>query len=120
MVTTPRRILVAVPDLFFSARIDATARASGTTLIVCALADLPERSRTEHPDMVIADLHAPGVFEAVRALRANLATRDLRVVGFYSHVDNETRAAALEAGVTDVMPRSAFTAKLGAILTGEA
>ena len=45
-------------------------------------------------------------------------TRELRVVGFYSHVDQATREAALASGVDDVLPRSAFTARLPAILAG--
>ena len=72
------------------------------------------------PDLAIVDLHTPGNLEAVRELRLDPATHELRVVGFYSHVDQDTRAAAVASGVSDVMPRSAFTAKLAAILSGTA
>jgi hypothetical protein len=38
-------------------------------------------------------------------------------VGFVSHVDSEVIAAARSAGVGEVMARSAFTARLGDILS---
>lgn len=114
-----RQVVIAVPDLFFATRIVETARVRAVEVAACAPAQLAERCRTAMPDLAIVDLHAPGNLDAVRALRREPATRDLRVVGFYSHVDGATRAAALESGVTDVLPRSAFTARLAAILAGE-
>jgi hypothetical protein len=39
-------------------------------------------------------------------------------VGFYPHVDQETRRAAEAAGVDDVLPRSTFTARLAELIAG--
>jgi NADH:ubiquinone oxidoreductase subunit 6 (subunit J) len=39
-------------------------------------------------------------------------------VGFYPHVDRALREAALAAGVDQVLPRSAFTVRLAALLAG--
>jgi DNA-binding NarL/FixJ family response regulator len=115
-----RRVLVAVPDLFFSTRIQATAKELGIACVACAPAALADRFRLEPAPLVIVDLHAVGALDAIRALREVPAARDTRVVGFYSHVDNELRASAIAAGVSDAMPRSAFTAKLAGILSGTA
>ena len=114
-----RRVLVAVPDLFFVTRIRALAGQLGVTLEECAPAAIPGRCADSPPDLLILDLHAPGdPLAQVRALKADERTRAVTVVGFYSHVDAETRRLALEAGVDRVMPRSAFTAKLHEILAG--
>jgi CheY-like chemotaxis protein len=114
----PRRILMAVPDLFFATRITSTAQQLGVAIDACAPEQLAERCRAEKPDLVIVDLHAPAVLAAVGALRADPATAAVAVVGFYSHVDNATREAAIAAGIASPMPRSAFTAKLAGILAG--
>ena len=111
--------MISVPDLFFSTRITATARQLGVEVTACAPDQLAERCRTALPHLAIVDLHAPGNLDAVRALRLDPATHELSVVGFYSHVDAATRAAAIESGVTDVLPRSAFTARLALILRGD-
>jgi hypothetical protein len=41
----------------------------------------------------------------------------VRVVGFLSHVQTDLAAQARAAGCDEVMPRSAFTQNLAAILT---
>ena len=113
-----RQVLVAVPDLFFSTRIMSTAQQLGVHVVACAPSALAVCARSAIPDVAIVDLHAEGALDGVRALRADPVTEQVRVVGFYSHVDNALRASAIESGVTDPMPRSAFTAKLVAILSG--
>jgi len=115
-----RRVYALVPDLFFMSKIGATAARLG--LVVEELR--PNRAitacRNEPPDLLLLDLHAPGdPLEVVRVLKANEETRGIEVVAFHSHVDQALRDAALAAGADRVMPRSAFTVKLPAILAGE-
>jgi len=115
-----RRVVAVVPDLFFAARIAATAERLGVRLELPAPAAAPDTIRLATPDLVILDLHAPGdPLALARALRADPATRAIHVVGFYSHVDRELREAALGAGLDQVLPRSAFTVRLPALLAGE-
>ena len=112
-------MLVVVSDLFFLARIRATASALGVAIEEATVASAHERCAAAPPALLILDLHAAGdPLAQVRRLKAEAGTRRVPVVGFYSHVDNATRAAALEAGVDRVLPRSAFTAKLAEILGG--
>jgi CheY-like chemotaxis protein len=113
-----RRVLVAVPDLFFAARIAETAGTMGIEIVACTPVNMAVRVEESLPSMVIIDLHAEGAIEAVRGLRATIAGSGMPVVGFFSHTDQAVRFAALEAGVTQVLPRSVFTFKLPNILAG--
>ena len=113
-----RRVLSVVPDLFFAARIEATALAAGVAYEMAAPATALERARAVAPDVIVLDLHAPGALDAARALAADPATAAIERVGFYSHVDQALAQAARAAGVDRVLPRSAFTKHLAAILAG--
>lgn len=118
---TSRRVVAVVPDLFFATRIAASAAALGVALDTPAPADAPAAIRRDPPALVIVDLHGSGgPLELVRTLRADPATRGVPIVGFYAHVDRALRDAALAAGVDRVLPRSAFTVRLPALLAGEA
>jgi CheY-like chemotaxis protein len=112
-----RRVVAVVPDLFFAARITETARAAGATLVQPTVAVALERCRELPADLVILDLGAgAATIELARSLKADAATRAIPIVGFYSHVDVATRAAALAAGADEVLPRSAFVARLPELL----
>ena len=61
-------------------------------------------------DVVVVDLSKRGVLEVLPDIVAGGA----RVIAFGSHVDHKLLAAAGEAGVTDVLPRSRFFSRLAA------
>lgn len=118
---TSRLALAFVPDLFFAAKIAATAEAAGVRLELLGAQALVERSASlepaARPAVVILDLGAGEPALAIaRALAA--AAPAVPTVGFYSHVDTATRDAAVAAGVATVLPRSAFVARLPALLKG--
>jgi CheY-like chemotaxis protein len=116
---TVRRVVSLVADLFFAARIGAAAKALGVALEEPGPPRALEACRAKPTDLVIVDLHAAGdPLALVRSLKADERTRAIPIVGFFSHVDEELRRAALEAGVDRVMPRSAFTHRLPALLAG--
>jgi len=128
-----RRVLAVVSDLFFATKIAATAEAAGVPLETlgteaawarfAATTDRPAAALADadRPSLVVLDLGAGERALAVaRALRAHPATAQLPIVGFYPHVDTATRDAALAAGVDPVLPRSAFVARLPALLAGTA
>jgi len=117
MVT--RRVLAVVPDLFFATRISETGARIGIVVELCASHEAPARIRRDRPDLVILDLHGSGdPLALARALKADPDTRDVPLVGFYSHVDRALRDAALLAGVDQVLARSAFTVRLPDLLAG--
>ncbi len=111
-----RTVLAVVTDLFFVAKIQGVARAAGVTLHVSAPASAAAEAAALQPDLILLDLHAT---TDLRTFVAQLR-EDTRapLVGFYSHVDGETRRLAIAAGVDQVLPRSAFVARLANILAG--
>ena len=113
-----RRVVSVVPDLFFATRIAEVARASGVEHRAADPARALAVCREAPPDLVLLDLHAPRALEVVGALREDAATRSIAIVGFHSHVDVALREAAIAAGIDRAMPRSAFTARLAALMAG--
>jgi CheY-like chemotaxis protein len=57
-------------------------------------------AQTRRPDLVLMDLSLPGIdgWEALRQLRADGRTRDLRIVALTAHAMAGTRDEALAAG----------------------
>jgi hypothetical protein len=90
------RIVACTPDLLDRSKVSA---ALPGVAHVGAAALLPRVAAGA--DLVIVDLRAAGVLEAVADLDAG------RVVGFGPHVDGDLLAAADAAGV-EAMPRSRF------------
>jgi len=110
-------VLMIVPDLFFATRIREVAAATGVVLHDATAATAVQAITTHAPGLAIVDLQGsaePGTL--VRTLRE--ADARLRIVGFFPHVDEALRTAALEAGADQVLPRSAFTRRLPELLAG--
>jgi hypothetical protein len=55
--------------------------------------------------------------EAIAAMKADPELTAIRTLGYVSHVDSASIEAARAAGVDQVLARSAFTERLGEILT---
>ncbi len=116
-----RRVWLVGSDLFFLARITENARALGVEVEAVDTSSVLERLNSDSPDLLILDLHAPGdPIGLARTLKADDRARGVPIVAYYSHVDEARREAALNAGVDQVLPRSAFTARLPGILSGTA
>ena len=114
-------ILVAVDDLLFSSKIRTTAKLAGVELTFARTPDdILRQARALKPALVIFDLNAPKIdpIATVQALRQDPELATLPTMGFVSHVDTSTILAARQAGVDEVMARSAFAANLDKILTG--
>ncbi len=107
LTTRPMASIVAfVPDLMLSSRVVESLRAAGHEVVVTGWAAgwVP----TEPVDLVVCDL------EAVDP--AGIAALPMPSIGFYSHVDVETRTRAVEAGVDLVVPRSRMARELPALV----
>ncbi len=113
-------VIAVVPDLFFAAKLQAAARATGADLALVPPAQALERCAATPPARVLLDLHAAGAIALVRTLKADARTTGIPLVGFYSHVEAALRTEALAAGVDQVLPRSAFVARLPALLADAA
>jgi CheY-like chemotaxis protein len=114
------RVVVAVDDLFFLAKIETVARQSGIRIEEARSArSLEERLRgTPAPRLVILDLDSAACtpIESIRRIKSDPGLAGLRVVGFVSHVEVELKQAAEAAGCDLVVPRSVFSARLADIL----
>lgn len=95
------RVLAVVPDLMLSSRVSAMLGAAGHDVTVVSVPPPPEGF--EH-DLVVCDLEAVDAGE-VGALPAPS-------IGFYSHVDVETRDRGRDAGLDLVVPRSRMAREL--------
>ncbi len=100
-------LLVFAPDLMDRSKIAAVAPGGVT---VRRPEELPERAAPGAT--VVVDLSRPGVLDALPAVAAAGA----RVIGFASHVDRGVLDAARAAGCGEVLARSAFFGRLGALL----
>jgi DNA-binding NarL/FixJ family response regulator len=103
-------------DLFFQMKVAETAKHLGLELKVATNGDALLELLEPVPKLVIVDLNARSQpLAAVERVRAT--QKDLRVIGFLSHVQRDLAAQAQAAGCDEVMPRSAFTQNLAAILS---
>lgn len=113
-------ILCALDDLLFSVKISTTAKAVGADVYFERSADvLVGRIREKRPSLVIFDLNSAKLdpMATIAAMKADPLLRAIPTLGFVSHVDGDTIAAARRAGIDRVLARSAFVSQLGGILT---
>lgn len=116
-----RNITAAVDDMFWAAKIRATAEALGVNIkFQRRLEGLIAAAIEEPPDLILADLDNEKLepIELARQLKASASLRAIPLLGFFSHVQTDLQRQALEAGYDRVIPRSVFARDLGEILTG--
>jgi len=110
------RVVALVDDLFFQMKLAETAKQLGVDVKVAANGDALMVLLESAPKLVIVDLNARG--QPLQAIeRVRQASKDVRVVGFLSHVQTQLAAQARAAGCNEVLPRSSFTQNLAAILS---
>jgi DNA-binding NarL/FixJ family response regulator len=103
-------------DLFFQMKLAETAKQLGVEVKVATNGEALMGLMVSEPKLVIVDLNARNQpLQAIEKLR--LSRKDVRVVGFLSHVQRELAAQAQAAGCDEVLPRSSFTQNLAAILS---
>jgi CheY-like chemotaxis protein len=113
-------ILCVVDDLMFSTKISTTARAvQAQVAFERAPARVLSRIRSERPALVIFDLNSSRLhpIETIAAIKADGSISATPTLGYVSHVQADVIAAARAAGCDEVLARSAFSDKLGEILT---
>lgn len=99
------RVLVVVPDLMLSSRAQEGLRGAGHEASVVPF--LPE---VTDADAIVCDLDAVDA-EAV-------ASMGIPALGFYSHVDVETKQRGEAAGLALVVPRSRMARELPRLIDG--
>jgi CheY-like chemotaxis protein len=112
-------VLCVVDDLMFSVKISTTAKARGVEIYFERKADqVLDSIREKQPSLVIFDLDGTRLrpIEAIAALKADPALRSIPTLGYVSHVQAATIAAARQAGIDEVLARSAFSERLPDLL----
>ncbi|HEY6362194.1 MAG TPA: hypothetical protein VIX63_13870 [Vicinamibacterales bacterium] len=113
-------VLCVVDDLIFSVKISTAAKSLGVDIYFERAADnVVPRVREKRPHLVIFDLNSSKLrpMDAIAEMKADPELRDVPTLGFVSHVQTATIAAARQAGVDQVLARSAFAERLGEILS---
>ena len=116
-----RNILAAVDDMFFAAKIRATAEALNVNIKFHRQLDpLVNAAVEQSPALIVVDLHNDKLnpIELAQTLKANESTKAIPLLGFFSHVQTDLQRAAVEAGYDQVIPRSVFSRDLAKILAG--
>jgi|RhiMetdeSRZDD1v2_1073273.scaffolds.fasta_scaffold35975_5 CheY-like chemotaxis protein len=113
-------ILCVVDDLIFSVKISTAARAVGAETYFERNPEMVlARIREKRPALVIFDLNGTKLrpLEAIAAMKSDPGLRTIRTLGYVSHVQTDVINAARTAGIDEVLARSAFSDRLGQILT---
>jgi DNA-binding NarL/FixJ family response regulator len=112
-------ILVAVDDLLFSSKIRTVAKQAGVEIAFARTPpEILEHVRAQKPSLVIFDLNSAKAkpIETVAAMKADPELAGVRTLGFVSHVHTALIAEARQAGMDEVIARSAFAGNLAEVL----
>jgi CheY-like chemotaxis protein len=112
-------IVCVLDDLLFSIKISTAAKQLGAEVYFERTPGMAAaRIRERRPTLAIFDLNSARLqpLEAITELKSDPQTRGIRTLGFVSHVHTETIDAARQAGIDEVLARSAFAERLGEIL----
>jgi CheY-like chemotaxis protein len=112
-------IIAIVEDLMFTSKIKVAASQLGVIVVFARSKEAAlDEMRKQAPARVILDLNSirADPLGIVGAMKADPALAATPTVGFVSHVRADIINAARQAGVDEVMARSAFTERLAEIL----
>ena len=114
-------ILAVVDDLLFTSKIKSAAGQLGVPVVFArssqaAIAEM----RKQLPTLVVFDLDTTRTdpLGTLAVMKSDAALSAVRTVGFVSHVRADLIDTARNAGVDDVLARSAFVVRLAEILGG--
>ena len=91
------RVALLCPDLLFGSKVEGALAAAGHEV---TRFDAPEAARGAGADVLVVDLTSDSYDWAA------LGDEGVPTLGFYSHVDVDTRRRAEDAGYDLVVPRS--------------
>ncbi len=113
------RIALLCPDLLFGSKVEGGLRIAGHTVNRFD-SEEPLRVAASFHDLLIVDLTAEDLDgpALVESMRANGELEAVPTLGFYSHVDQETRQKAEAAGFSRVVPRSRMAREMAALVEG--
>ena len=113
-------VLCLVDDLIFSIKISTAAKALQAPVFFERSPDMAlPRIREKQPSLVVFDLNSSKLrpLDIIAQMKADPALKTIRTLGYVSHVQTDLIAAARAAGIDEVLARSAFSDRLGQILS---
>ena len=114
-----RVILAILDDLMFTSKIRTAASQLGVAVTIARSADTALAvMRKNAPSLVIFDLNSARTdpLGTVAAMKRDADLASIPTMGFVSHVQSDLIDAARQAGVDEVLARSAFTMRIADIL----
>ncbi|MCB9856726.1 MAG: hypothetical protein H6818_13680 [Phycisphaerales bacterium] len=113
----PIRVVLYASDLMFRSRINAEARAAGCRMTSAGSpSQLQEKVDAADRPLILIDMDMADASEAIRTARERCC--DASIVAYYSHVRDDLREIAMDAGASTAMPRSRFVVSLPEMLAG--
>ena len=119
---TPTHIYLFIDDLFFTAKIQETARKLGVKVAFVKnekeqIATLTSGEESDRPGLIVFDLNNASAkpLTLIPKLKSKLK-KTTSIIGFLSHLQGDLKAKAVEAGCDTVMPRAAFSQNLPNLL----
>ncbi len=116
-----RKILVLLDHLFFAAKINQAALATGARVSYTRTAiKALEVARNERLALIIIDLDAAAgsPLDLIAGLKSDEALRAIPILGFVSHINAEAQDRARALGCDRVLARSVFDRNLADLLSG--
>ncbi len=111
------RVALLCPDLLFGSKVEGALTAAGHEVV---RHDDEPAARADAPvaDVLVVDLTAPEIDgpALVESMRMGGELEGAATLGFYAHVDQETRRHAEEAGFELVVPRSRMAREAAALV----
>ena len=118
MTVKKKKILAVLEDLFFTVKINESAKRAGLAIeFVKSEPDAIAGARTK-PALIIIDLNSRSVdpLQLIGRLKSDAETKAISLLGYVSHVQGELKQQAQDAGCDMVLARSAFSQNLLQIL----
>ena len=117
-MSVQKKIVAVLSDLMFTVKIQEAAKRAGVQPVFVKSEDEALAEARQHPAVIIVDLNnsALNALDVITKLKGDEATRNVSLLGYVSHVQADLKQAAEERGCDAVMPRSAFSHNLAAIL----
>jgi CheY-like chemotaxis protein len=117
-MSVTKKIVAVVSDLMFTVKIQEAAKRAGVEAVFVKSEDNALAEAKQNPAVIILDLNNSTLnpLDMIAKLKSDEATGKVRLLGFVSHVQADLKEAAEEKGCDVVMPRSAFSHNLAAIL----
>jgi len=112
------RILAVVEDLFFTVKINESAKRAGMPIQFVKTEPDAIAGAAGQPALILIDLNCARIdpVNLITTLKSNPETNGISLIGYLSHVQGELKQQAQEAGCDMVMARSAFSQNLPQIL----